>query len=151
MAIPDHILRKPDRLTPEEVAEMREHCYHGYKMLKKIPFLLEVAEIVYAHQEWFDGSGYPRGLKGEEIPLGARIFSVADTLDAITSNRPYRRAQSFAAAGEEIKRWSGSQFDPQVVQVFLYMPENIWTDLRGEIEAQTNPLAYTYSTAKNSG
>jgi HD-GYP domain-containing protein (c-di-GMP phosphodiesterase class II) len=90
-------------------------------------------------------------LKGNEIPLGARIFSVADTLDAITSNRPYRSAQSFAAAGEEIKRWSGTQFDPQVVEKFLSMPENIWTDLRREIDAQTHPLAYTYSTAKSTG
>ena len=82
---------------------MREHCYRGYQMLKKIPFLTEAAEIVYSHQEFYDGTGYPRGLKGEEIPLGARIFSVADTLDAITSDRPYRKAQSLAAARKEIE------------------------------------------------
>src|ERR1700757_2702122 len=92
MAIPDAILRKPGALTPEEVAIVREHCYRGYQILRRIPFLSEAAEIVYAHQEKYDGTGYPRGLKGEEIPLGARIFSVADTLDAITSNRPYRAA-----------------------------------------------------------
>src|SRR6202049_24728 len=90
MAIPDAILRKPGKLDPDEIAVMREHCYHGYQILKKIPFLKEASEIVYAHQEHYDGSGYPRQLKGEEIPLGARIFSVADTLDAITSDRPYR-------------------------------------------------------------
>ena len=93
MAVPDAILRKPDVLTPDEVTIMREHCYHGYQMLKRIPFLGEAAEIVYSHQEKFDGTGYPRGLKGEEIPLGARIFAVAETLDAITSDRPYRAAR----------------------------------------------------------
>jgi putative nucleotidyltransferase with HDIG domain len=142
MAIPDAILRKPGALTPEEIEIMREHCYHGYQIVKKIPFLTEAAEIVYAHQERFDGTGYPRGLKGEEIPLGARIFSVADTLDAITSDRPYRAKQSVAAAREEIQRWSGRQFDPQVVQVFLKMPENIWTDLRNEINTKIHPFAY---------
>src|SRR2546427_6419946 len=86
MAIPDAILRKPGALNPEEIATMREHCYHGYQMLKKIPFLQEACDIVYTHQERFDGTGYPRGLKGNEIPLGARIFAVADTLDAITSD-----------------------------------------------------------------
>src|SRR5438445_9318674 len=88
MAIPDAILRKPGALDPKEVALMREHSYHGYQIVKRIPFLQEAAEIVYAHQERFDGTGYPRGLKGEEIPLGARMFAVADTLDAITSARP---------------------------------------------------------------
>jgi putative nucleotidyltransferase with HDIG domain len=148
MAIPDNILRKPGPLTSEEVAIMREHCYRGYQMLKKIPFLTEAAEIVYSHQERYDGSGYPRGLKADEIPLGARIFSVADTLDAITSDRPYRAAQTVAAARAEIQAWSGRQFDPQVVQTFLSMPENIWSDLRREIDAQIHPFAY--STAKNS-
>src|SRR5229473_4428592 len=100
MAIPDAILRKPGALTPEETTIMREHCFRGYQMLRKIPFLAEASEIVYSHQEKFDGSGYPRGLKGTEIPLGARIFSVADTLDAMTSNRPYRAAQTLAAARE---------------------------------------------------
>src|SRR6202165_1178715 len=103
MAIPDAILRKPGALTPDEVTIMREHCYRGYQMLRKIPFLAEAAEIVYSHQERFDGTGYPRGLKGEGIPLGARLFSVADTLDAITSNRPYRPAQTLDAAIEEYR------------------------------------------------
>src|SRR6266403_4174544 len=143
MAIPDAILRKPGSLTPEETAIMREHCYRGYQMLRKIPFLSEASDIVYAHQERYDGTGYPRGLKGDEIPLGARIFSVADTLDAMTSNRPYRAAQSAAAAREEIQRWSGRQFDPEVVKVFLSMPENIWSDLRKDIDAQINPVAYS--------
>src|SRR6476469_3969211 len=88
MAIPDKILTKPDKLTPDEITIMREHCYHGYQILSRIPFLAEAAEIVYSHQERFDGTGYPRGLKCGQIPLGARMFSVADTLDAITSERP---------------------------------------------------------------
>src|SRR5438477_12051065 len=92
MAIPDAILNKPGKLDAAEFETMREHPYRGYQIVKKIPFLAEAAEIVYSHQEKFDGTGYPRGLKNEEIPLGARIFSIADTLDAMTSNRPYRAA-----------------------------------------------------------
>lgn len=142
MAIPDAILRKPGSLNEEEKAIMREHCYRGYQMLRKIPFLLEAAEIVYAHQEKFDGTGYPRGLRGDQIPLGARIFAVADTLDAITSDRPYRAAQSIQAARDEIKRFSGTQFDPQVVKTFLVMPDSIWEDLRKEIDAQLIRFSY---------
>jgi cyclic di-GMP phosphodiesterase len=134
MAIPDAILRKPGPLSPEEVIIMREHCYRGYQILKRIPFLQEAAEIVYSHQEYYDGSGYPRGLRGEEIPLGSRIFAVADTFDAITSDRPYRRAQNVEAAQTEIKRCSGTQFDPIVVEQFLSMGKEIWSVLRNEIE-----------------
>jgi len=143
MAIPDAILRKPDKLNPEEVAIMQEHAYRGYQMLKKIPFLAEASEIVYSHQERFDGTGYPRRLKGNEIPLGARIFSIADTLDAITSDRPYRPKQSLKAARIEIEKWSGRQFDPEIVDVFLKMPDKIWEDLRSEIEGQTYRAAYS--------
>ena len=122
---------------------MKEHAYHGYQIVKKIPFLAEAADIVYSHQERFDGSGYPRGLKGEQIPLGARIFSVADTLDAITSDRIYRAAQSLEAAKVEIQKWSGRQFDPEVVNVFLEMPDNLWEDLRKEIHDQIYHVAYS--------
>src|SRR6202011_3115549 len=107
MAIPDAILRKPGKLNADEVTTMQEHCYKGYQIVKKIPFLTEACEIIYSHQERYDGSGYPRGLKGKEIPLGARIFSIADTLDAIMSDRPYRSRQSDAAAHKEIEEWSG--------------------------------------------
>ncbi len=141
MAIPDAILRKPGPLTPEEVAVMREHCYRGYQLLRRIPFLYEAAEIVYAHQEFFDGTGYPRGLKGEQIPLGSRIFAVADTLDATTSDRPYRAAQSIQVAREEIVKWSSRQFDPKIVDTFMNMPDIIWRDLRREIDAK-NPSAH---------
>lgn len=143
MAIPDAILRKPGKLTKDEMDIMQEHAYLGYQMLKKIPFLAEASEIVYTHQEKFDGTGYPRGLKGEQIPLGARIFSVADTLDAITSDRPYRPAQSLSAAREEIKKWSGRQFDPEVVRVFLEMPDSIWEGLRKDIDGQSYRAAYS--------
>lgn len=136
MAIPDAILRKPGRLTSQEQALMREHCVLGYRMLRQIPFLREPAEIVYSHQERYDGSGYPRGLKGDQIPLGARIFAVADTFDAITSDRPYRAAQSISSARREIEKHAGQQFDPEVVQVFLSISEDIWQKLRDQINGQ---------------
>ena len=133
IATPDNILLKPGRLSDEEMVIMKEHCERGYEMVRKIPFLREAAEIVYAHQERFDGTGYPRGLQGEEIPLGARIFAIADSLDAMTSNRPYRKGTTFAAAKEEIVRCAGQQFDPQIVNVFLAMPDETWSELRTEI------------------
>lgn len=129
MGVPDSILRKAGPLTDEEKLIMRRHCEIGHQVLQKIPFLKEAAEIVLSHQEHYDGSGYPRGLRGEQIPLGARIFAVADTLDAMISDRPYRHAQPLATAREEIKRCSGSQFDPRVVDVFLAMPEDVWMRL----------------------
>jgi putative nucleotidyltransferase with HDIG domain len=147
IAIPDSILKKPGKLESDEMTIMKEHAYHGYQIVKKIPFLAEAAEIVYSHQEWFNGSGYPRGLKGEEIPLGARIFSVADTLDAITTDRIYRPKQTLHAAKIEIDKWAGKQFDPEVVKVFLEMPENIWEDLRNEIHAQIYRVASTGAKA----
>src|SRR6185437_4952122 len=134
IATPDYILLKPGRLDAEEMSTMRAHCERGYEMVRKIPFLREAAEIVYAHQERFDGSGYPRGLRGEAIPIGARIFAIADTLDAITSDRPYRKGRSFAEASLEIARCKGDQFDPRIVDVFLRLPESLWTDLRQRVE-----------------
>ena len=142
MAIPDAILRKPGRLSPEEQEIMRQHARLGYQMLRKIPFLHEAANIVYSHQERFDGSGYPRGLKGDQIPLGARIFAVADTFDAMTSDRPYRAAQSISSGRREIERQSGKQFDPEIVKVFQSISERIWVELRNEIEAQSSSKRY---------
>ncbi|MGH9544158.1 MAG: HD domain-containing phosphohydrolase [Terriglobales bacterium] len=135
MAVPDVILLKPGSLTPGETVLMRQHCSRGYEMLMNIPFVAEPAEIVISHHEHYDGSGYPRGLQGEEIPLGARLVAVANTLDAITSDRPYRPAQSLAAAMDEIRLWAGRQFDPEVVKLFLAMDRNIWVDLRKEVNA----------------
>lgn len=133
MGVPDSILRKPGPLTAEEREIMRRHCDIGYAVLERIPFLKEAAEIVLSHQECFDGSGYPRGLRGEQIPLGARIFAVADTLDAMISDRPYRKALPISAAREEIKRYSGRQFDPRVVEVFLAHPDSVWVALHEKI------------------
>jgi putative nucleotidyltransferase with HDIG domain len=147
MAIPDEILRKPGKLTAKEQQIMREHCDRGYQMLRKIPFLAGAAEIVFTHQEHFDGSGYPSGLLGSEIPIGARIFAVADTLDAITSDRPYRKARSFDAAREEILRCSGTQFDPAVVEVLLKISNELWYELRSEITNQNT----RYSTFELTG
>ena len=133
MGVPDQILRKPGPLTNEEREIMRKHCEIGYSVLQRIPFLKEAAEIVLSHQECYDGSGYPRGLKGEQIPLGARIFAVADTLDAMISDRPYRKALPVSAAREEIERFSGRQFDPRVVEVFLAQPPRLWAELHEKI------------------
>jgi putative nucleotidyltransferase with HDIG domain len=130
MAIPDGILRKPGPLTDDEKQIMRKHCQIGYDMLIRIPFLRDAAEIVLAHQEFYDGTGYPRGLKGDQIPLGARIFTIADSLDAMISDRPYRRALPMSHACQEIRRCSNTQFDPKVVEVFLTIPEQHWIDLR---------------------
>jgi putative nucleotidyltransferase with HDIG domain len=133
MGVPDSILRKPGPLTAEEREIMRRHCEIGYSVLQRIPFLKEAAKIVLAHQECYDGSGYPRGLKGEQIPLGARIFAVADTLDAMISDRPYRKALPISAARDEIRRYSGRQFDPRVVEVFLAQPERVWLELHEKV------------------
>jgi putative nucleotidyltransferase with HDIG domain len=149
MAIPDEILRKPAALSPEEQEIMREHCARGFNILRKIPFLSEAAEIVFAHQEHYDGGGYPNRLKGGEIPIGARIFAVADTLDAITSDRPYRKASSFDTARQEILRCSGTQFDPSVVEVFLKIPNELWHELRSEITGQNKRFS-TFDLAQPS-
>jgi putative nucleotidyltransferase with HDIG domain len=133
MGIPDEILRKSGRLTRAEQDIMHGHSEQGYRILKKIPFLKEAAEIVFAHQEHFDGTGYPRGLRGKNIPIGARIFAIADVLDATTSDQPYRKARSFDAARKEIMRCSGTQFDPMVVEAFSQIPIGLWEELRSEI------------------
>jgi putative nucleotidyltransferase with HDIG domain len=119
IGVPDAILLKPGPLDPAEWEEMRRHPQIGWNMIRSIGFLKVPAEIVLSHQERFDGSGYPRGLRGEEIHLGARIFAVVDTLDAMTSDRPYRRSLGFPAAIAEIQRFSGIQFDPRVVVALL--------------------------------
>jgi putative nucleotidyltransferase with HDIG domain len=126
LGIPDGILLKPGPLTEGERKFMQQHVQIGFDVVKDIPFLADAAEIILMHHERYDGGGYPRGLKGEEILPGARIFAVADTLDAITSDRPYRRATSFESALDTIRRLSGSQFDPKVVNVFLNIREDIW-------------------------
>lgn len=130
IGIPDRILLKPDKLTPGEWDEMRQHPVIGYGMCAKIDMLKEAAEIVRYHHEAWDGSGYPDGLAGEAIPLGARLFALVDTLDAMTSDRPYRAALPFSAAREEVRKFSGRQFDPALVALFLSVPEERWQYLR---------------------
>jgi response regulator RpfG family c-di-GMP phosphodiesterase len=130
IGVPDAILLKPDKLTVEETEVMQAHARIGYDLVSRIAFLAPAAEIVLAHQERFDGTGYPQGLRGSEIPLGARIFALADTLDAMMSDRPYRRALPFSVAKAEIIRESGRQFDPDVVQAFLSMSEEVWENIR---------------------
>ncbi len=130
IAVGDAILLKPAKLTPEEWVEMRKHSAAGDEMLKRVPFLRPASAIVRHHHERFDGSGYPDALKGSEIPLGARLFTLADTLDAMTSDRTYRKAPGIEAAREEVQRWSGKQFDPQIVQLFLKIPPAAWMQVR---------------------
>ncbi|OYT69641.1 MAG: two-component system response regulator [Armatimonadetes bacterium CP1_7O] len=123
IGVPDSILYKPGPLTPEEWEIMKQHPVIGYRMCMKVDELRSAAPIVLHHHERWDGGGYPYGLAGEAIPLGARIFAIADTLDAMTSDRPYRKALSFAEAREEIIRCAGKQFDPEMVKLFLEIPE----------------------------
>jgi len=130
IGVSDAILRKPGKLTEEEWEEMRRHPEMGYRMLKHIPFLEPALDIVLYHQERFDGTGYPQGLAGEAIPLGARIFAVVDTFDAMTSDRPYRKALSLQAVREELQRCCGTQFDPQVVDAFLSIEPSTWDEIR---------------------
>jgi putative nucleotidyltransferase with HDIG domain len=132
LAIPDSILLKPGPLSEEEWRIMRSHVQIGYDLVKQIPFLAEAAEIVLGHHERYDGTGYLRGLKGIEAPLGARIFAVADTVDAMTSDRPYRSALTFKEAFEEIRRGSGIRYDPQVSGSFLRIPVEVWEAIRIE-------------------
>jgi putative nucleotidyltransferase with HDIG domain len=135
IGVPDRILLKPGRLTPEEWVIMRRHANIGYHMLAKIDFLATAARVVGDHHERWDGSGYPKGIVGEDIYLGARIFAVADTFDAITSDRPYRKAQTDEAARQEILRVSGTQLDARCVRAFLDIDESHWQLIREEARA----------------
>jgi len=132
IGVPDSILLKPGPLTPAEWVEMRRHPEVGFRILERIDFLRPAAEIVLAHQERYDGGGYPRKLQAGQIPLGARIFMIADTLDAMTSDRPYRKAASFADAREEIARCAGTQFDPDCVQAFAAIGDDELQSLRAK-------------------
>ncbi len=119
IGVPDAVLHKAGPLDPEELTIMHKHPEIGYRIVGHIGYFARAAEIVRSHHEHYDGSGYPRSLKGEEIPHGARVFAVADALDALTVTRPYRQAVSFEAAIEEILPSSGRLFDPAVVEAFL--------------------------------
>ncbi len=134
IGVRDAVLLKPGPLTEEEWVEMRRHPALGFEMLKDITFLENARLIPLQHQERWDGSGYPAALKGEQIHIGARIFSVVDTYDAITSNRPYRKARTYAVARGEIERCVGTQFDPKVVTAWMRIPEQDWHAIRRSLE-----------------
>lgn len=119
IGVPEHILQKPASLTPEEFAVIKEHPRLGAQILRKISFLEEVAQVIFTHHEWFDGSGYPTGLAGNDIPIVARIVAIMDAYDAMTSDRPYRKALAQETAMAQLKSLAGRQFDPEIVEVFL--------------------------------
>ena len=129
IGVPDSILRKPAKLTEEEWVRMREHPLHGQQILRGIEFLQGASRVVAQHHEKWDGTGYPLGLQKEEIDICARIFSVADAFDAITSDRVYRRGKSYEAAAQELDDWAGRQFDPKVVEAFHRVPKDDWEEL----------------------
>ena len=130
IGISDTILLKPGKLNEDEWVEMQKHPEIGYGILEGIEALQPASQIVLGHHEKFDGTGYPRKLSGSAIPLGARIFPVTDTLDVMTSDRPYRKALTYQQAQTEIALYSGTQFDPDVVQYFLQVPLSVWTEIR---------------------
>jgi HD-GYP domain-containing protein (c-di-GMP phosphodiesterase class II) len=134
IGVRDAVLLKPGPLDQDEWVEMREHPHLGWALLQRIEFLRDASVIVLQHQERYDGRGYPAGLRGEQIVIGARLFAVADTYDAITSDRPYRKAQSHAAAIAEMQRVSGTQLDPAAVAAFCALPEEEWVAIRKDVE-----------------
>ncbi len=126
IGVPEQILLKSGALDPEERRIMEKHPVLGHAMVRNIDFLAFATDVVLCHHESYDGGGYPRGLQGEHIPLNARIFSIVDTLDAMTSHRPYRAALPFSAAVAELRKKAGSMFDPEIVTAFLAAPEPTW-------------------------
>jgi putative nucleotidyltransferase with HDIG domain len=134
IGIPDAILRKPDKLDAEEWRIMKSHPTIGYNILKRIKFLEAAAQIVLHHHEAFNGSGYPDNLSGASIPLGSRIFNIADAMDAMTSDRPYKKALTFEAAAGELLKNSGAQFDPYIIDVFSRTSLDFWIAEKMSIE-----------------
>jgi len=125
IAIDDSILNKPGKLTDKEWESIKKHPEIGYRILSATPEYSEIAQDILSHHERYDGNGYPRGLKGDEIPIRARVISIADAFDAMISDRPYRKAMTSFEAIEEIKRNTGSQFDPEVSNIFVSLFEEI--------------------------
>ena len=134
IAVSDTILLKPGKLTEDEWIEMRRHSECGYLMIENIEFLGDARRLVREHHERWDGKGYPRGLKEDKICIGARIFAVIDTYDAMTSNRPYRKALSHEIAVEEIAKMRGTQFDPDITDAWLAIPKSEILTIRGRAE-----------------
>jgi response regulator RpfG family c-di-GMP phosphodiesterase len=136
IGIPDRVLLKDGTLREEEWEVMKRHPQLGYRLASRVEFLKDAAKIILAHHERYDGTGYPYGLRGDTIPLGARVFAVVDTLDAITSDRPYRSARPLDAARTEISSHRGTQFDPVVVEAFMSIPESTWKEIRENVMRQ---------------
>ena len=136
IGVPDAILRKPAGLTEAEWIKMREHPLHGQRILRGIEFLEGAARVVAQHHERWDGSGYPLGLRGEQIDLNARIFAVADAFDAMVSDRVYRRGRPYEDAAAELEKFAGKQFDPGVVEAFRRVPPGEWAALRARTPAR---------------
>jgi response regulator RpfG family c-di-GMP phosphodiesterase len=134
IGVRDRVLLKPGPLTNDEWTEMKRHPELGWALLQRVDYLRPASSIVLQHQEKWDGSGYPSALKGDAIVIGARIFHVVDTLDAITSDRPYRRSRPFDDARQEIVRCAGTQFDPAVVDAFLAVAAEEWERIRLDVE-----------------
>src|SRR6184192_3030564 len=155
IGVPDAILRKPAKLTDEEWVRMREHPLHGQQILRGIEFLKGAAKVVAQHHEKWDGSGYPLGLKTEEIDICARIFSVADAFDAITSDRVYRKGRPYEVAAKELDDWISRQFDPKVVEAFHRVPPEDWAELRRRSlmrkphDSDWQPIAATVESQMN--
>ncbi len=141
IAVSDSILLKPGKLDGQEWVEMKKHPVAGEQIIRRISFLAGAAPIVRHHHERYDGAGYPDGLAGEQIPLGARVFAFADTLDAMTSDRSYRKAPGFEAALAEVERCAGKQFDPDIARVFLQMPIQTWQEIRNREGTANQPSA----------
>lgn len=130
IGVRDAILLKPAPLTAEEWLEMKQHPEFGRAILAQVPFLKPAIPVVAEHHERWDGLGYPNGLSGEGIDVKARVFAVADCIDAVTSDRPYRRSASFETAGAELRAFMGTQFDPRIVEAFFQIPLDEWRELR---------------------
>ncbi|MEA2273871.1 MAG: hypothetical protein QOI98_2579 [Solirubrobacteraceae bacterium] len=130
LAVPDRILFKPEPLDDEERRAIERHPVLGCDILESIDFLDDAKAVVRSHHERWDGDGYPDGLKGEDIPLAARVFAVADTLDALTTDRPYRRSVPLTEARKTIEAGAGSQFDPRVVEAFRGVPDAVLRSIR---------------------
>jgi putative nucleotidyltransferase with HDIG domain len=142
VTVPAEILHKVGPLTAEEEEMMRRHPRHGYQLVRDLVFLGPALDVVLSHHERWDGRGYPNGLAGESIPFAARVFAVADTYDAITSDRPYRRARGHREAVAELKRVAGTQLDPRLVDTFLAIPEPRLAALRDQAPPEWGELPW---------
>lgn len=147
LAVPDALLRKSEPLTPEETEILQDHCWFGYKLLQRLRFASDLAEIVYCLHEHYDGTGYPRKLQGETIPLASRIVAVAEFLEDITTDSPRQKAIAFEEARAEIRSRSGGQFDPSVVQTYLSFSDKVWLGLRENIAARPREFLLDWKRA----